>query len=118
MVTRCQKCGRMYDDAEQWTICPHAPLWASHNNYCPEHDLVNCQMPYHYRPKEYWHQDSRDVNRPVRDGVVETERRERIVIEEEKSQRSEKLIDWVLAAIVVFCLLVFGVTFFIPVPQK
>lgn len=37
-------CGRLYDDAEQWTICPHGPLWAPPDAYCREHDLVNCTM--------------------------------------------------------------------------
>jgi hypothetical protein len=44
MVVTCDKCHRLYDDAEQWTICPHGPLWAAHDAYCREHDLVNCPM--------------------------------------------------------------------------
>lgn len=42
MITRCEKCGRVYDDASCWTICPHGPLWASPTAYCRIHDLVNC----------------------------------------------------------------------------
>lgn len=26
MVVRCERCGRFYDDARRWTICPHRPL--------------------------------------------------------------------------------------------
>jgi hypothetical protein len=51
MIVRCQPlfdgqtrdggfCGRMYDDAQQWTICPHGPLWAAADGYCVTHDLV------------------------------------------------------------------------------
>lgn len=35
MMTRCEKCKRRYDDAEQRTICPHAPLGEAHDSYCP-----------------------------------------------------------------------------------
>jgi len=44
MWVRCEKCGRGYDDAECWTICPHGPLWAAADAYCREHDLVDCPM--------------------------------------------------------------------------
>ena len=44
MWVACEKCSRAYDDAECWTICPHGPLWAASQAYCPEHDLVNCFM--------------------------------------------------------------------------
>lgn len=26
MYVTCEKCGRFYDDAERWTICPHRSL--------------------------------------------------------------------------------------------
>jgi len=42
MMIKCNLCGRIYDDATRWTICPHGPLWAGPNDYCPRHDLVNC----------------------------------------------------------------------------
>lgn len=51
MIVRCQAlydgdkretCGRLFDDAEQWTICPHGPLWADPRAYCRDHDLVDC----------------------------------------------------------------------------
>lgn len=44
MIVRCENCKRLYDDAECWTICPHGPLWAAHDAYCLEHDLVNCRF--------------------------------------------------------------------------
>ena len=43
MWVQCSKCRRSYDDANQWTICPHGPLWAAPEDYCPDCDLVNCQ---------------------------------------------------------------------------
>lgn len=42
MVVRCPDCRRVYDDAERWTLCPHGPLWAGPDEYCPRHDLVRC----------------------------------------------------------------------------
>jgi len=48
MTQRCSDCGRVYDDAAQWTPCPHGPLWAAPTSYCPTHDLVDC--PFH-RPE-------------------------------------------------------------------
>jgi hypothetical protein len=42
MVVRCEQpgCGRVYDDAKQWTICPHNPLEAgSSSGYCGVHDF-------------------------------------------------------------------------------
>lgn len=44
MLVRCPSCNKLYDDESRWTICPHGPLWAAHDAYCPEHDLVNCQV--------------------------------------------------------------------------
>lgn len=29
MIVVCQECNRIYDDAKQWTICPHSPLYTS-----------------------------------------------------------------------------------------
>lgn len=26
MIVRCEQCGRAYDDAQRWTICPHPGL--------------------------------------------------------------------------------------------
>jgi hypothetical protein len=26
MITNCERCGRRYDDAQRWTICPHPEL--------------------------------------------------------------------------------------------
>jgi hypothetical protein len=26
MLVQCDDCNRVYDDANQWTICPHNPL--------------------------------------------------------------------------------------------
>lgn len=40
MYVRCEKCGRNYDDAKCWTICPHGPLWAGLSDYCPRCDTV------------------------------------------------------------------------------
>jgi hypothetical protein len=49
VTVSCGKCGRTYDDAECWTICPHTPLGSPINEYdpkknpsgyCREHDLV------------------------------------------------------------------------------
>ena len=44
MFVKCNDCGKVYDDAVRWTICPHAPLEASADGagYCKEHDLFNC----------------------------------------------------------------------------
>ena len=42
MVIRCEKCYSFYNDENQWTICPHGPLWAPLNAYCKKHDLVDC----------------------------------------------------------------------------
>ena len=36
----CEKCDRGYDDANQWTICPHAPLGTSPSDYCPRCDVL------------------------------------------------------------------------------
>lgn len=55
MIVRCEPlfpgdvrpegfCGRLYDDAEAWTICPHGPLWAALDAYCRQHDLVDCRL--------------------------------------------------------------------------
>ena len=40
MVIRCSGCGRVYDDAAQWTICPHGPLGFRHDEYCPRCDTL------------------------------------------------------------------------------
>jgi len=42
MVLCSSGCRRYYDDEQQWTICPHGPLWGSPDAYCAQHDLVNC----------------------------------------------------------------------------
>ena len=46
MLVRCDACRHRYDDAEQWTICPHGPLWAAPEAYCRVHDLVNCPLTH------------------------------------------------------------------------
>jgi hypothetical protein len=50
LVVRCEDCGHLYDDAEQWTICPHGPLWAGPKAYCPLHDLVHCFICKEFGP--------------------------------------------------------------------
>jgi hypothetical protein len=40
MYVICQKCGRSYDDANQWTICPHSPLDSPINDLCPKCDTL------------------------------------------------------------------------------
>lgn len=40
MNVQCDKCLRHYDDAQCWTTCPHGPLWAGVNDYCPACDTV------------------------------------------------------------------------------
>jgi len=45
-------CGRRYDDARAWTICPHMPLEGPPaprsvdpaRGYCREHDLFGCPL--------------------------------------------------------------------------
>ena len=44
MIVRCDQCQSMYDDAEQWAICPHGPLWGAPGAYCKYHDLVDCPI--------------------------------------------------------------------------
>lgn len=36
----CGACGRLYDDVDQWTICPHGPLWAASSAYDPDTDTI------------------------------------------------------------------------------
>jgi hypothetical protein len=44
MVTQCEKCARVYDDAESDTGCPHYPLGCGSSVYCKYHDLFRpCQ---------------------------------------------------------------------------
>lgn len=40
MYVPCDKCGRRYDDAQQWTICPHGPLEFPIDDYCPKCDTL------------------------------------------------------------------------------
>lgn len=40
MRTLCPKCNRTYDDAEQWTICPHTPLGYPVFDLCPRCDTL------------------------------------------------------------------------------
>lgn len=40
MRVTCNKCGRGYDDAEQWTICPHSPLGMPIDDLCPKCDTL------------------------------------------------------------------------------
>jgi len=51
MNVRCEKCGRVYDDAIRWTICPHNPLERPWNDpYCREHDLFHCTLEHTIQP--------------------------------------------------------------------
>lgn len=40
MFVTCPDCHRSYDDAEQWTLCPHSPLGCSHDDLCPKCDTL------------------------------------------------------------------------------
>jgi hypothetical protein len=40
MTIKCNLCGRFYDDACRWTICPHGPLGFPHDDYCPRCDTL------------------------------------------------------------------------------
>lgn len=40
MYGRCDKCGRVYDDATRWTICPHSPLGYPVDDLCPRCDTL------------------------------------------------------------------------------
>lgn len=40
MYTYCEKCRRGYDDAGQWTICPHSPLGGPIDDLCPKCDTL------------------------------------------------------------------------------
>ena len=44
MFVKCDDCGKVYDDAVRWKICPHKVFEATANvlRYCPKHDLFNC----------------------------------------------------------------------------
>lgn len=45
MIVLCPKCECRYDDEFRWTICPHNPLYFSHDEpYCREHDLFHCHV--------------------------------------------------------------------------
>lgn len=77
MRTICPKCSASYDDARQWTLCPHMPLEGpaaprSENpaaGYCREHDLFGC--PFHDdspKPTDlYGVADVRVTGSPARD---------------------------------------------------
>lgn len=43
MIRRCEEpdCGRVYDDVQQWTICPHNPLDVGAG---PEHFCFRCDL--------------------------------------------------------------------------
>lgn len=46
-MVRCPDCGKAYDDAQFWTICPHHPLGANPKTgagYCKKHDLFACHI--------------------------------------------------------------------------
>jgi len=46
MIVGCLNCGKDYDDAECWTLCPHNPLHVPPaKKLCTEHDLFDC--PFH-----------------------------------------------------------------------
>jgi hypothetical protein len=40
MYLNCDGCGRGYDDAKQWTICPHSPLGYAVDDLCPRCDTL------------------------------------------------------------------------------
>lgn len=40
MTVKCDKCGRVYDDAQRWTICPHTPLGTPVQPYDHETNLM------------------------------------------------------------------------------
>jgi len=40
MEVRCDTCGRVYDDFDCWTICPHSPLGYPHDDLCPKCDTL------------------------------------------------------------------------------
>lgn len=40
MIVRCNQCQRVYNDAEQWTLCPHTPLGYPVDGYCPQCDTL------------------------------------------------------------------------------
>ena len=45
MIVHCDRCIRVYDDAQAYTICPHNSLAVGPSTpYCREHDLYDC--PY------------------------------------------------------------------------
>ena len=41
MLVKCEKCHKAYDDARNWTICPHNPLESGPRqaDFCRRHDL-------------------------------------------------------------------------------
>ena len=41
MIVKCKDCGKIYDDAVKWTICPHNLLEAGVDGkgYCKKHDF-------------------------------------------------------------------------------
>jgi uncharacterized OB-fold protein len=58
LVTRCDKCGRLYDDYNQWTLCPHGPLEFPHDDYCWRCDTVKSvhgECVHQSRPSENQH---------------------------------------------------------------
>jgi hypothetical protein len=40
MFVRCERCGRCYDDATRWTVCPHSPLGFPPDDLCPRCDTL------------------------------------------------------------------------------
>jgi len=44
MIVACDKCGKVYDDEPNWTICPHGPHAFPLDAYCPKCDTV---IPLH-----------------------------------------------------------------------
>jgi hypothetical protein len=40
MLQSCIECDQRYDDAKQWTICPHGPLEFGSQEYCPKCDTL------------------------------------------------------------------------------
>jgi len=60
MRVQCSICGRYYDDARCWTICPHGPLEFPLGSYCPRCDTVveihgKCEHQQDQPPTRYEH---------------------------------------------------------------
>lgn len=51
MIVRCEDCGKMYDDAKCWTICPHPSLNRHIGDYKkPEKKFLSDEVAQGYHP--------------------------------------------------------------------